>query len=272
MAKLSDYGSRTYSQYGEDGIIARIFEVIGTTSRVCVEVGAWDGFHLSNVANLWTKGWKGVLIECDAARFQELERNTKGHKCICVNAAVTAAGDSTIEAILGRTGTTAVDLLSIDVDGDDYYLFESLRRFRPRVVIVEYNPTIPAHVDLFAAPGNYFGCSVAALERLAAERRYRLVSVTDTNAFFVVEEEFPKFAEYDTERDALRIDRHLTYLITSFAGDYVLHGRPLFRLNLPYRGRLFGDHIRVRFRPRLLRLARLPGKIRRELRAWMRRR
>ena len=65
---LAQHGQNVFSQFGEDGIIARIFEIIGLQSKACIEFGAWDGFHMSNTANLWTKGWKGVLIEGHAGR------------------------------------------------------------------------------------------------------------------------------------------------------------------------------------------------------------
>lgn len=266
--KLADFGYSRYSQYGEDGIIEKIFEIIGTTSKVCVELGAWDGFHLSNTANLWTRAWKGVLIEYDDAKFEQLTKNVRGYDCLCIKALVERSGWRSLEAILRERGVgNPIDLLSIDVDGDDYFIFESLNELRPRVVIVEYNPTIPAHIDLYADPDNFFGCSVGALVRLGAQRRYTLVALTDTNAFFVTEEDLPRLQEVEMSLDRIRIDKHLVYLATSFAGDYVICGTPLFRLKYPYRGKLNGEHCIVTFKPRVSRALRLIGKIRRELRA-----
>lgn len=266
--RLADFGYRKYSQYGEDGIIEKIFECIGTTSKVCVELGAWDGFHLSNTANLWTQSWKGVLVECDDAKFDQLTKNVRGYDCLCINALVTRSGQRSLEAILRGHGVhNPIDLLSIDVDGDDYFIFESLSELRPRVVIVEYNPTIPAHVNLYADPNNFFGCSVGALVRLGKQRRYKLVALTDTNAFFVTEEDFSRFCEFETSLDRIRIDKHLVYLVTSFAGDYVICGTPLFRLSYPYRGRLNGEHRKIAFKSRVFRSLRLINKIRGQLRA-----
>jgi len=265
---LVDFGYRRYSQYGEDGIIEKIFECIGTTSKVCVELGAWDGFHLSNTANLWTQSWKGVLIECDDAKFEQLTRNVRGHDCLCIKALVGRSETDSLETILRGHGVQSpIDLLSIDVDGDDYFIFGSLGKLRPRLVIVEYNPTIPAHIDLYADPGNFFGCSVGALVRLGSERGYKLVALTDTNAFFVTEEEFLKLREFETDLDRIRIDRYLVYLVTSFAGDYVVCGTPLFRTSYPYRGKLNGEHRKIAFKPRVFQALRLIGKIRRGLRA-----
>jgi hypothetical protein len=265
---LASSGYRKYSQYGEDGILEAIFSRIGTTSKTCVEFGAWDGLHFANAANLWTNGWRGILIECDPEKFAALQRNTEGHDCLCIQAMVGHGPQDGLERLLERHGVRgSIDLLSIDIDGDDYYIFRSLEHLRPRVVVVEYNPTIPADVDLFADPGSYFGCSVGALVRLGRERGYGLVCLTDTNAFFVLESELPKLDEFDTSLPSIRIDKHLVHLATSFAGDYVLCGNPLFRLNFPYRGRLYGEHRRVHFKPRLLLLRRLPSKLWRHARA-----
>ena len=143
MTRLVDFSSNVYSQFGEDGVIRKIFEIIGIKSKVCVEFGAWDGFHLSNTANLWTKSWKGVLIEGNKKRFRCLVENVKAYDCICIQSFVDSKGESSLESLLVMHGiTTTIDLLSIDIDGNDYYIFESLREIRPRVIICEYNPTI----------------------------------------------------------------------------------------------------------------------------------
>ena len=168
--RLADFASNHHSQFGEDGIIDKIFEIIGTRSKVSVEFGAWDGFHLSNTANLWTNGWKGVLIEGHPERFRQLTTNVRDYSCVCIHAYVSRDGDNRLEALLSRHGVAPdIDLLSIDIDGNDYYIVESLETLRPRLIVCEYNPTIPAELDLYAEYGNYFGASVTALERIGPE-------------------------------------------------------------------------------------------------------
>lgn len=240
---LAEFGYNKYSQFGEDGIIEKIFSVIGAGSRRCVEFGAWDGFHLANTANLWTQGWKGVLIEGELKRFRDLAVNTNKYGCRCINAYVTPDGKTSLDALMEVEGIADnVDLLSIDIDGDDYYIFDSLVRLRPRVVICEYNPTIPANIDLQAAPGNNFGSSVAALTRLAKKKGYELVALTQNNCFFVVREEVGKLEEFEMRIEYIRRDDNLMYLVTSYSGEYVISGRAPYGFNYPYRGALFGPH------------------------------
>jgi hypothetical protein len=243
-----------YSQNGEDGIIQKVFDVIGITSKVCVEFGAWDGFHLSNTANLWTNGWKGVLIEGNASRFKELVANTRSYGCICINAYVGRDSPARLEALLRKAGVgEIIDLLSIDIDGDDYYIFESLESLRPRLIICEYNPTIPAEIDLYAAYGSNFGSSVAALTRLARDKGYELIALTDTNCFFVLREQSVKFANFETRMELIRRNEQLVYLITSYSGDYVV-SRPLpYGIKFPYQGLLYGRYHTVHAKCALMR-------------------
>ena len=253
MQKLTDYRSNVYSQFGEDGIIEKIFELIGTHSKLCVEFGAWDGFHLSNTANLWTKDWKGVLIEGNSSRFKRLQDNVRDHDCICICAYVLSSGESALESLLEKANITEqIDLLSIDIDGNDYYIFESLENIRPRVVICEHNPTIPAELDLVAEENNYFGCSVSALNRIANEKGYKLIAVTETNSFFVLDEYEKFFEQYETRLEKIKNDRYITYFITSYSGEYVLSKTELaYGASFPYRGALIGEHTRIKFRSRI---------------------
>ena len=248
--RLADFASNHHSQFGEDGIIDKIFEIIGTCSKVSVEFGAWDGFHLSNTANLWTNGWKGVLIEGHPERFRQLTTNVRDYSCVCIHAYVSRDGDNRLEALLSRHGVAPdIDLLSIDIDGNDYYIVESLETLRPRLIVCEYNPTIPAELDLYAEYGNYFGASVTALERIARTKSYRLVALTDTNCFFVLEEDFHRFSGYETRLSRIRVDSSLIHVMTAYNGDYVVSRQGPYGLNFPYAGNLSGPHFRATFKP-----------------------
>lgn len=237
MQKLSDYAANVYSQNGEDGIIEKIFGIMGTTSKASVEFGAWDGFYYSNTANLWAKqGWHGILIEMDRERFKQLVENTGKYNCRCINARVEGAGQNTIENILRRESAGGqVDLLSIDIDGDDYFVFESLETLKPRLIVCEYNPTIPPLMELVSEPGNYFGCSPISLVKLGEQKGYKLVAVTLCNCLFVRQEDFPKFADYETSLEKIALTQHLTYLISGYSGDYVFSREPSYGCTEPSR-------------------------------------
>ena len=245
MQNLADYKFNKFSQYGEDGIIEKIFSIIGTESKVCIEFGAWDGFHMSNTALLWTNSWKGILIEGSKKRFKTLLENTKAYDCVCMNEFVGRDGKGSLEGILQRYGLDQnIDLLSIDIDGDDYYIFESLEELRPRVVICEYNATIPAEKDIFADYGNNFGCSVSAINRVAHEKGYMLVSITESNCIFVLGKYRDLFSDYETRIDEMKYKDFEINVITSYTGEYVLANaqKPIYGLTTPYRKNLNGEH------------------------------
>ena len=116
---------------------------------------------------------------------------------------------------------------------------------RPRVVVCEYNPSIPAEIDLYADYGNYFGSSVSALVRIAETRNYKLIAITDTNCIFVRSEFHEKFSEYETSLKNIKIDKYLVHLITSYSGEYVFSKDGPFGITNPYRYRLIGEHYKA---------------------------
>jgi hypothetical protein len=219
--KLLNYAYNMFSQGGEDGVVAKIFDVIGTESKMAIEFGAWDGFRGSNTAKLWAlEGWKAVLIESNVERFNQLYRNVQGYPVIAIHQSV-GIGDHSLESLCDshKIPLDAVDLLSIDIDSDDYYIFESLDRLRPRVIICEYNPTIPADLDVYPEYGkNALGCSVAALDRIAKKKGYTLVAITEPNAFFVRNDEVGKLSDFEIDVNKIRINRFVRYLISDYLG------------------------------------------------------
>lgn len=241
--KLIDFAYNVYSQFGEDGIIEKIFEIIGAESKIAVEFGASNGLSLSNTANLFiNQGWKSVLIECRDDLYSQMVANVAAYNCVPIKRMVHYQGADSIESILKEKEITdSIDLMSIDIDGNDYYIFAHLT-IRPRVVIIEHNPTIPATLDIYQPYGSdCLGCSIGALVRLASQKGYNLVAITDTNSFFVRDEEFYKFDQYETDllkiRD--RVDKYLRYIITNYGGEYKIIGQkvfdPSYQLTYPLR-------------------------------------
>nr|VFK56978.1 MAG: Methyltransferase FkbM domain-containing protein [Candidatus Kentron sp. TUN]VFK64726.1 MAG: Methyltransferase FkbM domain-containing protein [Candidatus Kentron sp. TUN] len=209
---LLDSAYDVTSQTGEDGVIDKIFEIIGPTNRVCVEFGAWDGKTLSNTYNLIrNKHWDGLLIEGNPDKYQQLTQtyaNVARANCVC--GLVEISGLNSLDAYLERNRLPSdPDLLSIDIDGNDYHVWSSLERFRPRIIICEFNPSIPNDV-LFVQPPDMEknqGCSLSALIELGKKKGYELIAAMPWNGIFVVREEFAKFGIADNSIDAMYLPR-----------------------------------------------------------------
>lgn len=191
---LRAFEDKVRSQNGEDGIIREIFSRIGTTNRFFVEFGVESGAECNCAELVLGHGWQGVFMEADDDHFRALaERYCDRPGVRCVQSVVTSAN---IEGLLEAGGVpTEFDLLSIDIDGNDYWVWSAVRRYRPRVVVVEYNASFPPPRKwvMKENPGyrwngtNYFGASLASLTELGRAKGYTLVA-TDTrgvNAFFV---------------------------------------------------------------------------------------
>lgn len=198
-SELNRYEISIWSQNGEDGILLRIFARIGTTSKRFVEIGIGDG-HECNTRNLSaSRGWTGLLLEAEKTLASSAKTLYAGTGVEVVQAFVSAESANDLLRKAGMTGP--IDLLSIDVDGNDYWLLEAIEVVDPRVVVVEYNAsfgpartvTIPYDPGFTRHPEEpmYHGASLGALCKLATLRGYRLVGCDScgVNAFFVKESE-----------------------------------------------------------------------------------
>lgn len=217
---LATYARNVHSQAGEDGIIAEIFRRIGAESKWCVEFGAWDGKVASNSAALVADGWSAVLIEGDPAKFQDLRALYREQDdVVTLLAMVGWEGQGRLDALLAATPIPQrFDLLSIDIDGNDYHVWAAVETYRPRVVVVEFNPTIPNGV-IFVQPADpkiNQGSSIDALVELGSRKSYTLVAATEFNAFFVEDVSVEKLGVSDTSVTALRTDT--TWQTTVFFG------------------------------------------------------
>lgn len=229
--QLSNFKTNVTSQHGEDGIIKEIFNQIGTTSRLCIEFGAWDGRHLSNTWSLWADSqWAAILIEGDRERYKILTKRTENFSNVeTINAYVSPEGADSLDNILKKKKIDKdIDLLSIDIDGDDFHIFESLSEHLPRCVVVEFNPTIPPEIDYVQPIGDYIGCSARALVRLAQSKGYAFVACTDTNCVFVLESQLKNSYIKPVELRDVFPYHHLTYVINSYNGDTFLTNTPTY--------------------------------------------
>lgn len=209
---LRDAHSRDgFSQYGEDGIRDAIFERIGERSRWCVDIGADDGLTNSNTRELVLRGWSAVLIEAYKGAFDRMVENymhelEDGGRLLHLVNNVANLNGSGLDALLSDTAIPEnFDFLSLDIDGCEWHLWKAMQRYRPRVLSVEFNPTIANNVayvqerDLNAAQGS----SLLALIELGKRMGYELAATTAVNAFFVDRNDFPALGISDNSIDAV---------------------------------------------------------------------
>jgi hypothetical protein len=194
--RLNKHEYQVFSQNGEDGIIQEIFNRIGCTNKYFVEFGVENGLEC-NSTNLLYKGWRGLWLEgsidfCKqiSGRFSDLIGN---ERLKIQNEFITAEN---IESIFEKAAVPEEpDLLSIDIDYNDYYVWKAITRYNPRVVIIEYNAIFRPDMHFVVTYNakrtwdktSYFGASLLTLEQLGDEKGYCLVGCvfSGSNAFFV---------------------------------------------------------------------------------------
>lgn len=212
-SNLNKYANNINSQHGEDGILKRLFEIIGFSSKFAVEFGGWDGIYLSNIRNLIIEqNFSAIFIEGDTLKAKDLINNYKQYpNVICVEAYVGFKENTRLDDILlANNAPTPIDIISIDIDGYDYHVWDSLQKYKPRVIIIEYNPTIPNDIVFIPPYSEHIlkGASATALVALGRKKGYSLVAVTQTNLIFIIEEEYNKLGIYDNDLNVLRpVDR-----------------------------------------------------------------
>ncbi len=177
-----------HSQYGEDGIIEKVLQLL-PCDKWCVEFGAWDGIHASNSHNIIKNhGYKAVLIEANKKKFDVLKNNLSSYGAIFLNRYVNFEGENKLDNLLRQTPIPFnFDFLSIDIDGCDYYILESLADYKPKLICIEYNPTIPNDVHFIQKKDFTVkqGASAQAIVNLAHRKGYELIASTHCNLFFL---------------------------------------------------------------------------------------
>lgn len=196
--KLADTGFKVFSQFEEDGKLLFIFSKIGIRSASFIEIGADDGLN-SNCANLALNfQWHGLFIDANKkgiARgryFYNRYPNPFGYKPTFIFAKVKRENINELIEEAGYRGE--IDLLSIDIDGNDYWIWDVLTVVRPRVVIIETHinfglrdVVVPYRADYFY-PGkhpDYHGASPKAMIKLGQQKGYRLIGANHLGFNFI---------------------------------------------------------------------------------------
>lgn len=210
---------QTFSQNGEDGILAEILSIVGEESKYFIEIGSGDGLE-NNTRLLLNLGWTGFWIDGDKNNCQiakkENESFFKTGALTIVNSIVTTQN---VNKLLSKVNdSSTIDVLSIDLDLNTYHIWKTIEEISARIVILEYNGFFPSNCEWVSdydpkgwwKGGINMGASLASITKLSKQKGYRLIGcdLSGTNAFFVREdlavEHFPKSGNPDLHFEPAR--------------------------------------------------------------------
>ncbi|VAW33973.1 hypothetical protein MNBD_CHLOROFLEXI01-210 [hydrothermal vent metagenome] len=231
--RINQHEAKIYSQNGEDGILLYLISKIGLTNGRFVEFGVGNGREC-NTANLSLNfGWHGLLIEIDgqqaqaAQQYYQQQLGIQQDRVQIINAAITVEN---INSLLTENNVQGeIDLLSIDMDGIDYWVWQAISVIQPRLVVIEYNASFgnqPAISIKYDAnfnthakhpSGFYHGASLVALTKLGKQKGYKLVGCdsSGSNAFFVHQDAAQAFITAVTPQEAYFPHSHRTKSLNS---------------------------------------------------------
>ncbi|NEQ95855.1 MAG: hypothetical protein F6K30_03835 [Cyanothece sp. SIO2G6] len=193
---LIPFGDKVYSQSDEDGMIREIFNRIGTTNKTFVEFGIGNGLENNTLALLF-EDWQGLWIDASTQSVKTIRAEFApiiGRKQLMITESFITA-ENINQLISDAIQSEEIDLLSVDIDGNDYHVLNAITCTSPRVLVVEYNAkfTPPILYCMDYQPmhqwekDDCFGVSLKFLEVHLAEKGYCLVgcNLSGANAFFV---------------------------------------------------------------------------------------
>jgi hypothetical protein len=191
-------GFKVFSQHDEDGIVQYLINNLPIQSKTFIEFGV-ENYEESNTRFLLMNNyWQGMVLDACESDIHYIQ-NDKIYWQFDLQARQAWITKENINSLLGAAGFPEdVGLLSIDIDGNDYWIWEAIRLIKPRIVVIEYNSvfglepiSIPYKEDFNRTSAHYsnlyYGCSLAALHSLAVRRGYILAgsNVWGHNAFFI---------------------------------------------------------------------------------------
>lgn len=199
--EINKYEFKFSSQNGEDGILLYLFSKVGILNKRFVEIGIGDGRECNTANLILNFGWSGLLIDGDDEQVHMAKlfhQEIGSHSDLKI--AQCFVTKENINQLLLRNGLEdEIDLLSIDIDGNDYWIWKVITVINPRVVVIEYNASLGYDKSIvikydhnfvrhnYHPSGWYHGASLDALVKLANSRGYILVGCESNgvNAFFV---------------------------------------------------------------------------------------
>ena len=209
IQSLQDIEFKVFSQWGEDGIIDWLIERAAIPPRLhtFVEFGVESYREANTRFLLENRNWRGLVMDGDPALAENLKKDPLfwRYDLAAKSAFITREN---VNDLIGSAGFTGeVGLLSVDVDGNDYWIWEAISVIQPVICVCEYNAvfgdlhaiSVPYDPEFMCSRSHfshlYFGASVAALRSLAARKGYRFVGTTSAanDAFFIREDYAHRF-------------------------------------------------------------------------------
>ncbi len=236
LARISDAEFKVFSQFGDDGIIQYLIHQIGIPrdKQIFIEFGVQDYQESNTRFLLMSDNWRGLILDGDKANIDFVIQGADFWRYDLTAAAAFIDRDNVNDLFLQHGFSGEIGLLSIDIDGNDYWVWERIEAVNPIIVVAEYNSTFGAHhaVTIPYDPtfqrshahysNLYWGASLKALCLLAERKGYAFVGSNSAgnNAYFVRVDKLTNIMPLDAGqgyvaarfRESRNRESHLTYL------------------------------------------------------------
>lgn len=210
---LNDAEFQVYSQWGEDGIIQWLLKKIPIVNNTFIEFGVEDYTEANTLFLLKNNNWSGMVIDGSKEAIERV-REKNWYWKYDLKAVASFITRENIESVLAESGFDRdLGLLSVDIDGNDWWVLKNINNYSPRILICEYNAvfgydksvTIPYAEDFYRTNAHYsnlyWGASYRALKELAEQKGYVFVGTnSNANNMFFVRKDLVSYIDYDLEK------------------------------------------------------------------------
>lgn len=213
IESLDEVEFQVFSQRGEDGIIQYIINKIEIPNKIFVEFGVETYTESNTRFLLMNNNWSGLVLDGSQKNIDFIQNDFIYWKYDLTAKQTFITKDNIDSIIKNYTDVKDIGLLSVDIDGNDYWVWQAIETIEPRIVVCEYNSvfgaekavTVPYKGDFVRSAAHYselyFGASLAAFCKLAEEKGYDFIGTTSAgvNAYFVRKDLSTPFKKYTSE-------------------------------------------------------------------------